>query len=342
MGAVRRAGTGLQRAAAPPTYALDADHPAGCVCSAAQSSDRPRDFGCCRQLKDDFLCRLQGEPKQRYDHPERTCTMLFVISGLKGSSVEVSDGRAGTVKDFLFDDESWRVRWMVVDTGTWLPGRKVLIHPSVIAPLALAPSSPGLPMMGMGEDLSLSVRLTKRQIEASPDVREDEPVSKQMQSHVYDYYGWDPYWGTSYFGMNAIATPLSPPPYLAESAARTETDTQTHSGDGDPHLRSATAVNGYHIHATDGDIGHVENFLADDVNWDIRYLVIATGNWWPGKHVEVAPYAVQEIDWLERHVRLNVTRDQVKSSPSWDPVAMIDQVSEQRLHSHYGWPGYGW
>ena len=256
--------------------------------------------------------------------------MLFAISGLKGVSVEGSDGRIGTVKDFLFDDESWQIRWMVLDTGTWLPGRKVLIHPSVIAPLDIAPpSGQGLPMMSTPR-LALSVRLTQQQIEASPDIREDEPVSKQMESHVYDYYSWDPYWGTSYFGVVATAEPLSPPPKVADAPG------------GDPHLRSVTAVNHYHVHATDGDIGHVENFLADDVNWDIRYLVIATSNWWPGKHVLLSPYSVQEIDWLERHIRLNVTRDQVKASPPWDPVAMIDQISEQRLHSHYGWPGYGW
>ena len=91
--------------------------------------------------------------------------MLFAISGLKGVSVEGSDGRIGTVKDFLFDDESWQIRWMVLDTGTWLPGRKVLIHPSVIAPLDIAPpSGQGLPMMSTPR-LALSVRLTQQQIE---------------------------------------------------------------------------------------------------------------------------------------------------------------------------------
>jgi hypothetical protein len=107
-------------------------------------------------------------------------------------------------------------------------------------------------------------------------------------------------------------------------------------------LRSVTTVNHHHVHATDGDIGHVANFLVDDINWDIRYLVVATSNWWPGKDVLLSPYAVQEIDWSERRIRLNVTRDQVKSSPPWDPTAMIDQISAQRLHSHYDWPGYGW
>jgi hypothetical protein len=109
-----------------------------------------------------------------------------------------------------------------------------------------------------------------------------------------------------------------------------------------PHLRSVVEVNGYHVHATDGDIGQVENFLASDVYWDIRYLVIATHNWWPGKHVRLAPYAVKDIDWAERRINVNITRDQVKSSPPWDPLELADQVAEEQLHRHYGWPGYGW
>jgi hypothetical protein len=258
--------------------------------------------------------------------------MLIVISGLRGASVEAGDGWVGTVKDLLFDDQTWRIRWIVVDTGTWLPGRKVLIHPSAVAPVDIAPpSGAGLPMMRGRQALVLPVLLTKQQIEAGPETREDEPVTKQIESRVYDYYSWDPGWGTSYVSIGTIAAPLS-----------RAGDVQTHPGEGDPHLRSVSAVDGYHTHATDGDIGHVENFIADDVNWDIRYLVVATSNWWPGKHVLLAPYAVQTIDQTNQHIRLNVTRGQVESSPPWDPIAMIDQINERRLHTHYGWPGYGW
>ena len=119
--------------------------------------------------------------------------MLFAITGLQGCPVEANDGRVGAVKDFLFDDQTWKIRWMVVDTGHWLPGRQILIHPSAIAPLDLSlPSKRVLPMMSWGDALAVSVRLSKQQIEASPDAREDEPVTKQLETHLYDYYGWDP------------------------------------------------------------------------------------------------------------------------------------------------------
>jgi hypothetical protein len=275
--------------------------------------------------------------------------MLFAVTGLQKCPVQAGDGRVGAVKDFLFDDQSWKLRWMVVDTGQRLPGRQILIHPSAIAPLDLAlPERRGLPMMSGGVTLVVSVRLTKQQIEASPEASEDEPVTKQMEAQLYDYYGWDPNWGPTYFGPNAIATPFSGPPLVAVAMERQAAEEsqaaerEIRPGDGDPHLRSVAKVKGYHVHATDGDLGHVENFLADDGNWDIRYLVIATHNWWPGKQVQLAPHAVHTIDWAERHINVNVTRDQVKSSPPWDPLAMVDQIGEQRLHDHFGWPGYGW
>jgi hypothetical protein len=269
--------------------------------------------------------------------------MLFAVSGLLGCPVYAGDDHVGSVKDFLFDDRSWKVRWMVVDTGHWLPGRQILIHPSAIAPLDLAlPVKRVLPMMSTGDDLVVSVRLTKEQIEASPDARQDEPVTKQMETDVYDHYGWDPAWGTTYFGASDIAAPLLEPLIFSENAARQAAHRESHRSEGDPHLRSVVSVNGYRVRATDGDLGHVESFLADDVNWDIRYLVIATRDWWPGKHVQLAPFAVKDIDWTEHRVNVDVTRAQVKSSPAWDPLALEDQVGEQQLHRHFGWPGYGW
>jgi hypothetical protein len=131
--------------------------------------------------------------------------------------------------------------------------------------------------------------------------------------------------------MHAVETVASP---LRGVSAQTNPE---NSG---PH--SVAALVGSHIHAADGDIGHVENLIVDDNKWDIRYMIVATGKWWPAKHVLLAPYAVRQVDWLARRVALNVTRDKVRSSPPWDPAAMIDQMSEHHLHAHYGWPGYGW
>lgn len=256
--------------------------------------------------------------------------MLQVASALKDYAIEASDGRIGTVSDFLFDDRTWKLRWLVVNVGTWWTGHKVLLHPSVIAGID----------HGRRE---LAVTLTKERVKGSPDVREDEPVSQQIEYNLHSYYGWDPMWaGNSYFGGGAMASPLLSPPLYGGFAVGEAAGVGAGANEGDPHLRSIVTVTGCHIHATDGDIGHLENFMVDDVSWAIHYLIIDTKNWWSGKHVLLSPHAVQDISYLDHKVRLSVTRDQVKASPPWDPSTIIEQAYQRRLHAHYAWPGYGW
>jgi hypothetical protein len=259
--------------------------------------------------------------------------MLFAVSGLEGCRVKASDDDVGAVKDFLFDDETWTIRWMAVDTGHWLPGRQVFIHPSAIAPLELPPK-PRLPMMSVSGTLELTVNLTRVQIEAGPHSHEDEPVTRQMETLLYDYYGWDPYWGATHFGGALLPNAEA---RIVGDAVRREAELPV---DGVDHLHSVASFKGYYVHASDGDIGHVENVLADDTNWEIRYLVIATRNWWPGKIVQLAPYAVRDIDWFGERINMNVSRDQVRSAPAWDPLALADEASEAEFHRHFGWPGY--
>jgi hypothetical protein len=228
------------------------------------------------------------------------------------------------------------VRWLVVDTGGWLTGRKVLIHPSAI----------GYAEHGTRE---LTVALTKKQVEDSPDLLQHRPVSVQMQHELYDYYGWDPLWGGGMYGgglygagMGAVASPLATRTYFGEASVREADRRQPDADNEDPHLRSVAEVNGYHVRATDGNIGHVEDFLVESESWGIRYLIIDTSNWWVGQHVLISPYAVKEVDWSGRDVRLDVDRAKVKASPSWNPDNEVDGTFEQGLHSHYNWPGYGW
>ena len=265
--------------------------------------------------------------------------MLNAISSLTGFEIKATDGTLGTVSDFLFDDSTWKVRWMVVDTGRWLTGRKVLVHPSAVIAAEY----------GARE---LRVGLTKAQVEDSPDIRQDSPVSQQMQSNLYNYYGGDPLWGGGMFGgaydgsmygggMGAIASPLSAPAYFGTAAVKEAERGDADIDQRDPHLRSIAEVSGYHVHASDGDIGHIQDFLIDNVSWGVRYLIVDTSNWWVGQHVLISPYAVKSVDWSERHVRLDLTREKIKSSPSWNPDDTINGEFERRLHNHYDWPGYG-
>ena len=250
--------------------------------------------------------------------------MLIVAAALKGFDIEATDGVIGTVSDFLFDDEIWTLRWLVVDTGTWLIERKVLIHPSAVK----TPTFEG--------GRRLAVALTKAQIEDSPDIRSDEPVSREIELNLYDYYGWSPLFGGS--GSNAIASPLSSPPlfgHVPAGAADTMPPIER-----DSHLRSVTEATGYHVHATDGLIGHIENFLIDDATWDIRYLIVDTRTMWPGRHVLISPLAVVKTSGTDREFQLSISRDRIKSSPAWDPADVINAEFADKLHHHYNWPSY--
>ncbi len=252
--------------------------------------------------------------------------MLRHESEIEGYAIHASDGLIGAVSDFLFDDVTWLVRWVVVDTGNWLPGRRVLLPPSALADVN-----------HMGRQFS--VRLTKQQVKECPDVESDRPVSRQSEAGIYDYYGWSPYWGTgSYMGMvgyggGYLAGTAPPSPELMQRE-RAIDDAQRARDD--PALRSAKEVTGYHILASDGEIGHVEDFLVEDDDWSIHYLVVDTKNWWPGRKVLISPMSVRKIEWADRRVTLGADRQKVKDSPAYDPSTTVDPLYEKTFHEHYG------
>jgi hypothetical protein len=211
------------------------------------------------------------------------------------------------------------VRWLLVDTGKWLSGRKVLLPPSVLGHLDLN-----------GNEFAVS--LTMQQVKESPNTDTDPPVSRQFEADIYDYYGWSPYWGTGAgylvgsFGFGGGARTALPTP---GSPRRAEDIAAAQRSDDDPHLRSIEAVTGYHIHASDGEIGHVEDFLVEDTDWSIHDLVVDTKNWWPGKKVLISPRSIREIDWMDNMVKLNVDREKVKDSPTYDASTTVDRAMQE-------------
>jgi hypothetical protein len=252
--------------------------------------------------------------------------MLWNSSAMNGYAIEANDGRIGTVSDFLFDDTSWLIRWLVVDTGKWLSGRKVLLPPGVLGHIDQKREE-------------FSIRLTMKEIENSPEIDADRPVSRQMESHLYDYYGWNPYWATGlYMGSYGYMDGAIGGPMSTETRRQEERIANARRDDDDPHLRSAAAVSGYHIHALDGEIGHVEDFFVEDADWSIHYFLVDTKNWWPGKKVLISPRSAKTIDWAHKLVNLNVVRQKVKDSPAYDPSRNIDRAYERNFHSYYGGP----
>jgi len=246
--------------------------------------------------------------------------MLLSVKNLRNYVLKAEDGEIGRCKDFLFDDRFWTIRYMVADTGKWLPGRKVLI----------SPISLGEPDWGAS---FFPVRLTKKQIEDSPELDEKAPVSRQYELSWTQHYGWPHYWG----GVHVWGSVPYPGMLYAEKISHDKT---SEAGSGDDHLRSIDEVTGYHIQATDDEIGHVEDFIVDSETWTIRYMVVDLLNWLPGRKVLVAPDWITSADWAESKVFVALTREEVKDSPDYDPSAPVNREYEARLYDFYGRPKY--
>lgn len=263
--------------------------------------------------------------------------MLISVNDLRGVVVEGTDGAIGRIDDLFFDDQSWTVRFLRVETGAWLEGRKVLI-----SPLAVGASDPARRL--------LSASLTREQVRNSPEVDSHKPVSRQHEVEQYAYYGYPYYWGGSGLwgeGLQTRSMLAALGDDRSPEAARLEADfvqkqaaEHRERGD-DPHLRSARAMIRYHIHATDGEIGHVDALIVDDATWTIRYFVLNTSDWWLGHQVLVSPRWIVDISWLDATVSVDVSRDAVKHAPAFDPDALPDRDQEERLHRHHGRPDDG-
>jgi len=234
--------------------------------------------------------------------------MLRSIKELRGYTIRATDGDVGKVRTFYFDDRFWTVRYLVADTGNWLVDRLVLL-----SPLALGEPD--------WDGKVFPVTLTTEQVENSPHISMDEPVSRQMEEELHNYYGWAPYWNPAAYA--------SAPPMREEERRK-----------GDPHLRSTREITGYHIQATDGQIGHVEDFVVEDGVWIIRYIVADTKNWLPGRKALVSPLWTREIDWAGRQVHVDLTQEEIRQSPEFDPSTPVNREYEVRLYDYYGRPRY--
>ncbi len=238
--------------------------------------------------------------------------MLRTLTELHGYRIEASDGVVGKLVGAFFDDDRWTIRYLVVDTGTWLHPSEVLLSPRIV----------------VGRDAQarrFAARLTRAEVEHSPPIDVHKPVSRQHPRQSRDSADWPAYWeGRGLYGRSFDpAAPRAAPREAADAAA------------GDPHLRSTREMVGYQLHTLDATLGHVEDFVIDDQTWAIRYLAVATSNWLPGHHVLIAPQWIGEVSWPARLVDLKVSRDVIKHSPRWTKGEPITQTYEDDLLDYY-------
>lgn len=225
--------------------------------------------------------------------------MIRNIKSLLNYKIEATDGLIGEVEEFYFDDKSWKIRYLIVKTGTWLSERKVLIVPNAL-------------IKHPWKDRSFPVNLSKEQVRTSPDIDTDKPVSQQQEIELYGHYSWQRYGGGGFYAGGSAAVMENDP--IIDETVTNETDPHDKRSDDDLHLRSTEEITGYHIHAPDGDIGHLNDFIIDDLTWQIKFIVLDTHNWFGGKKVMIKVEHVKKIDWIENKIFLNITTDVVEKS----------------------------
>lgn len=246
--------------------------------------------------------------------------MLRSARGLLGFHLSAMDGDIGRVHDVFFDTWRWTVRYLVVDTGGWLSGRRVLISPIAITRVDW-------------DSGSIEVRLSRRQVQNAPDVDVDRPLSRQHEIAFFRHFGWRHYWpGPNTWGSSphpaALATPvvdavLDAPP--ADEPA------------GDPNLRSAKEVTGYTVEARgDDDVGSIDDFIVDEDSWELLYMAVHSGGWWSGRRGLFATHWVSEVDWGARVVRVDLEPEAIRTAPEWEPGVPLARAHEEALHRHYG------
>jgi hypothetical protein len=240
--------------------------------------------------------------------------MRRTVKRLEGSTVLSTNGEElGEVKDFYFDDRNWVIRYLVIDTGSWLSQKLVLISPHAITSFGL-------------NGFNILTNLTKDQIEKCPPADTEKPISKEFEDKYANYFGWPvyvtgtgiPVWYSSTDKMNM------PSPDI-------ETDTSAEADiPSDNHLRSFNEIRNYHISSFDDEFGHIEDMVLEDGGFKIDALIVDTVNFWPSNSVLISPKLIKNISWASQVFETSLSKAEVESAPIYRPEDFIDAPSEWR------------
>ncbi|MFX4227205.1 MAG: PRC-barrel domain-containing protein [Porticoccaceae bacterium] len=240
--------------------------------------------------------------------------MLHKLRSINGYHIQAKDGKIGVVKDCLFDDQNWVIRYLVVNTERWIPGgKKVLISPVSVTGLDSIQET-------------VQVSLTYRQVEDSPSLEDHQPVSRQYEASLFRYYGYAFYW----MGPELWGTYPHPAP-LADAPAQDSKDALDQQGD--PHLRSVNEVCGYRVATLDDYKGHIEDVIVEDEGWRIEFIQINTRNFLPGgRDVLVTMDCIEHISWPNHSLSIGLSSKQLTSGSEWDEQSPSESWQKSALH----------
>lgn len=227
-------------------------------------------------------------------------TMKLKAKEQIGNSIKTADSPIGLVDDLYFDDERWTVRYLICNTGDWFSGRRILISP--------------ISIIGADADQRvIHVNLAPDLIKSSPDISLIRPVSRRIETEFSKHFNLPIYWG----GEGVWGSVVNPQLLVKSSIKREQVEKILSEKSDEAHLRSINEVIGYHIQATDGYIGHIEDFLIDSESWQITRVIVDTKNWLPGKKVMIPPSEIEKINWLDSQISVKMTKETLKKSPEF-------------------------
>ncbi|MCM2677087.1 PRC-barrel domain-containing protein [Alkalicoccobacillus plakortidis] len=264
--------------------------------------------------------------------------MFVQAKTLESFSMNATDGELGSIADLYFESNTFTLRYFVGDTRTWFFGGKVLISPEAVTSLDLE------------KDL-ININETKEQIKNSPKPSEHEPVSRQYETELRDHYGWTHYWGAPIGGAGAgMGTPgaypaapglMMPPPGRDRALNKTdyEQDALSHHSENNL-LQSITDLRGYKIHAKNGEVGKALDFILNEKNWTINYIIVDVGGVFTREPIPLAAEWITDISWQDKTITVNVEKELIESAPDYELHEAFTREHETQLYAHYARKGY--
>lgn len=246
---------------------------------------------------------------------------LNIYSSLKGWRAQALDKSLGNVKDVYFDDRSWKVRYLLVNSAKWLSTRSFLISTEDLKPI-----KDGAP---------IPIALNWKKIKQCQSTNKGQPISREFEHSINKYFGLSPYWEQEIgvhpqypYGAYLYRHRQGPIPLAVEEILEARTRGQSST------LRSCGELQGYRVNANDGKIGFLEDFLIDFETWEIPYLIVDTRKWWQGKRVTIPQHIVSGVDWLNERIHVFVSKEAVETSPEWFADETAESV-EKKVLNHY-------
>jgi len=202
-----------------------------------------------------------------------------------------TDGKIGKVKEFYLDDETWTVRYLIVEIGSLFFKRKVLISTQALLPPDW-------------DNKIFLVNLTIQQIENSPDIDAENPISRQHEMELNKHYSWEDYW-------------------------------KKDDRNNDKYLRSTEKLKNYRVNASNGEVGKITDFLVDENTWEINFFVVDAFIEDPAKEVLIMPRSIKDMIWKDAIIIVDATTKKIKNSPEYNTGQIINEDYKMKLIDYY-------